>query len=132
MIALFVFVLLVIVPAAAALLSETSFLSRAAIRPAFGIGAPIVYSRRAISTQPVAGARDIRPSERGEFYYYNLVNYLRVTEVLDDGRVLAIACNNVRLCFSPGDSDFRKARVMERLIYRRRFPISAPEATRAV
>ena len=122
MIVLFVFLLLVIVPAAVALFSETSLLSRAGIAPAFGIGAPIVYSRRAISTQPVSGARDIRPSERGEFYYYNLINYLRVTEVLDDGRVIAIAGNNKRLCFSPSDSHFRKARVTERLIYRRRFP----------
>jgi hypothetical protein len=122
MIVLFVFVLLIIVPAAAAFLSETSLLSRAGITPAFGIGAPIVYSRRAISTQPVSGARDIRPSERGEFYYYNLINYLRVTEVLDDGRVLAIARNNMRLCFSPSDSSFRKARLAERFIYRWRFP----------
>jgi hypothetical protein len=122
MIVLFVFVLLVIVPAAAGLLCETLLLSRAAITPAFGIGTPIVYSRRAISTQPVSGARDIRPSERGEFYYYNLINYLRVTEVLDDGQVIAVARNNMRLCFSPSDSHFRKARVTERLIYRRRFP----------
>src|SRR4029077_13429823 len=122
MIVLFVVVLLVIVPAAAALLSQTSFLSRAAITPGSGIGTAVVYSRPSISTQPVSGARDIRPSERGEFYYYNLVNYLRVTEVLDDGRVLAVAGNNMRLCFSPGDSDFRKAGVVERVIYRRRFP----------
>lgn len=122
MIVLFVLVLLVIVPAAVAFLSETSLLSRAIITPAFGIGSPVVYSRRAISTQPVSGARDVQPSERGEFYYYNLVNYLRVTEVLDDGRVIAVARNNKRLCFSPNDSRLRKARVTERLIYRRRFP----------
>jgi hypothetical protein len=119
---LLIITFLVIVPAVAAMLSESSVLSHAWSRSAFGVGAPIVYSRRAISTQPVSGARDIRPSERGEFYYYNLINYLRVTEVLDDGRVLAVACNNVRLCFSPGDSDFRKARLTERFIYRWRFP----------
>jgi hypothetical protein len=122
MLVLFVLVLLVIVPAAAALLSETSLLSRGTITPAFGIGAAIVYSRQAISTQPVSGARDIRPSERGEFYYYNLINYLRVTDVLDDGQVIAVARNNMRLCFSPSDSHFRKARLTERFIYRRRFP----------
>ena len=118
MIVLFVLTVLVVVPAAVAFLSDTSVLSRAA----FGIGAPVVYSRQAISTQPVSGARDVRPSERGEFYYYNLVNYLRVTEVLDDGRVIAVARNNKRLCFSPSDSHFRKAGLIERLIYRWRFP----------
>ena len=122
MIVLLIITFLVLVPAAAAILSERSILSHVRTESAFGVGAPIVYSRRAISTQPVSGARDIRPSERGEFYYYNLINYLRVTEVLEDGRVLAIACNNVRLCFSPGDSDFRKARLTERFIYRWRFP----------
>ena len=122
MIVLFVVALLVIVPAAAALLCQTSFLSRAAITPGFGIGAAVVYSRPAISTQPVSGARDIRPSERGEFYYYNLVNYLRVTEVLDDGRVIAISQNQKRLCFSPSDSHFRKAGLIERFIHRWRFP----------
>jgi hypothetical protein len=118
MIVLFVLIVLIIVPAAVAYFSETLPLSRAA----FAIGAPIVYSRQAISTQPVSGARDIRPAERGEFYYYNLVNYLRVTEVLDDGRVIAVARNNKRLCFSPSDSHFRKAGLSERLFYRRHFP----------
>jgi hypothetical protein len=118
MIVLFVLFVLVIVPAAIALLSDTSILSRGA----FGIGAPVVYSRQAISTQPVSGARDVRPSERGEFYYYSLVNYLRVIDVLEDGRVIAIARNDKRLCFSPTDSQFRKAGLVERWIYRWRFP----------
>src|SRR5215471_15859670 len=118
MIFLFVLVVLVIVPAAVALLSDTSIWSR----DPFGIGAPIVYSRQAISTQPISGARDVRPSERGELYYYNLVNYLRVIEVLKDGRVIAIARNNKRLCFLPSDAHFRKARLIERCIYRWRFP----------
>src|SRR5215471_21049933 len=122
MLILFVLIVLVVVPATVAFLSETSLLSRAIATPAFGIGAPIVYSRQAISTQPVSGARDVRPSERGEFYYYSLVNYLRVIDVLEDGRVIAIGRNNKRLCFLPSDAHFRKARLIERCIYRWRFP----------
>ena len=122
MIVLFVLVLLVGLPAAAAFFSERSLLSRAIITPAFGIGAPVVYQRRVISTHPSADARDVRPSERGEFYYYSLVNYLRVADVLDDGRIIAVARNNKRLCFWPDDSQFRKARLVERFIYRWRFP----------
>lgn len=62
------------------------------------------------------------PSERGEFYYYSLINYLRVADVLDDGRIIAIARNNKRLWLWPNDSQLRKARLLERLLYRWRFP----------
>ena len=127
MIVLLIIIALVIVPASVAFLSDTSLFSRAWVTPAFGIGAPIIHSRRAISTRPVFGARNVRPSERGEFYYYNLVNYLRVTHVLDDGSVIAIARDNERLCFSPDDTRFRKAGLVERLIYRWRFPHLQPD-----
>jgi hypothetical protein len=118
---LFLLTVLVIVPAIAALLSKTS-LSSAAIRSAFAIGVPIVYRHQEMSTRPCSGARDIHPSERGEFYYYSLIDYLRVTEVLRDGRIIAIGRDNKRLCFWPNDSHLRKARVTERFVYRQRFP----------
>src|SRR5215471_21140726 len=122
MLILFVLIVLVVVPATVAFLSETSLLSRAIATPAFGIGAPVVYSRRAISTQPVSGATNVRPSERGEFYYYSLANYLRVTHVLADGRIIAVAQDNKRWCLWPYDSQLRKARLSERIIHRWRFP----------
>jgi hypothetical protein len=118
MIVLSVLILLVVLPAIVALLSEASLLPR----PTFGVGAPIVYSHRESSTHPHLDARDLLPSPRGEFYYYNLVNYLRVTDVLDDGRIIAVARDNKRLCFWPDDSQFRKARLTERFFYRWRFP----------
>jgi hypothetical protein len=90
--------------------------------PRFDIGAPVVYQREEVSTHPVADALNVRPSERGEFYYYSLVNYLRVTQVLDDGRIIAVTRDNKRLCLSPNDSQLRKARFTERFIYRWRFP----------
>jgi hypothetical protein len=120
MIILFVLILLVLLPAAAAFLSETSLLSRTVTAPAFGVGAPIVYQRQEISTYPTGDARDVRPSAHGEFYYYSLVDYLRVTHVLDDGRIIATARDATRYCFWP--NDVRKARLTERFIYRWRFP----------
>src|SRR5207248_3624746 len=53
---------------------------------------------------------------------YTVINYLRVAEVMADGRIIAVARNNKRLCFRPNDSGLRKARLAERLIYRPRFP----------
>ena len=97
MIVLLLITLLIIVPAAVALLSDRSMTPQLMMTRAFGIGAPIVYTRQEMSTNPSADARDVCPSERGEFYYYNLVDYLRVTEVLDDGRVIAVARDNNRL-----------------------------------
>ena len=122
MIVLLVLTLLVILPATVAFLGNTSLLPRAFMMPVFNIGSPVVYSRREISTQPLPDAHDVRPSEHGEFYYYNLVNYLRVTEVLDDGRVIAVTRDNNRILFWPSDSQFRKARLSERFFYRWRFP----------
>ena len=119
---LIVLTVLILVPAAAAFLSETSLPSRAIITPGFGVGVAVVYQQRGISTQPVANAHEVHPSERGEFYYYSLINYLRVADVLDDGRIIAIARDNKRLCLSPNDSQLRKARLLERLLYRWRFP----------
>ena len=116
------FALLVLVPAAA-LISEASRWHRSSIRPAFSIGAAIIYRQeRVASTRPTANAHDIRPATRGEYYYYSIINYLRVTEVLGDGRIIAVARNHKRLCFWPNDSALRKARLNERLFYRQRFP----------
>jgi hypothetical protein len=115
---------LVVLLAAAAFVSEGSLLRRVPIMSGFSVGAPIVYRRHEASTCPTADALDIHPAERGDFYYYSVINYLRVTEVLSDGRIIAVARDNKRLCFWPNDSSLRKARLTERLIYRPRFPHS--------
>ena len=115
--------LFVAVPATLAFFSETSLWQRSLLKPAFSVGTPIVYRQQQVSTRPAADAYDVYPAERGDYYYYTIINYLRVTEVLSDGRIIAVARNNERLCFSPNDSSLRKARLAERLIYRR-FPQS--------
>jgi hypothetical protein len=124
MFVLSLFALLVLLPAAAALIFETSLWRPSSIKPAFSIGAPVIYQQEVASTSPTADARDIRPATRGEYYYYSIIDYLRVIEVLGDGRIIAVARNDKRLCFWPNDSALRKARLNERLIYRQRFPRS--------
>jgi hypothetical protein len=115
---------LVLLPATVALLSETSLFHRAFSRRAFRIGAPVVYRQEEVATCPASNAYDVHPAERGEYYYYSIINYLRVAEILGDGRIIAVARNNERLCFWPDDSSLRKARLIERLIYHLRFPNS--------
>ena len=124
MFVLSLFALLVLLPAAAALISEASLWRRSSIKAAFSIGAPLIYRQEVASTSPTPDARDIRPATRGEYYYYSIIDYLRVIEVLGDGRIIAVARDDKRLCFWPDDSSLRKARLNERLIYRQRFPRS--------
>jgi hypothetical protein len=114
--------LLVTLLAAGALFFEISFSQTHSLKPAFRIGAPVVYRQQEVSTRPAADACDVHPAERGEYYYYTVINYLRVAEVMADGLIIAVARNNKRLCFRPNDSGLRKARLAERLIYRPRFP----------
>jgi hypothetical protein len=116
--------LLVILPATAALLFETSIRQRSLLKPGYTVGTPLVYRQQEVSTRPAANAREIRPAERGDFYYYSIINYLRVVEVLRDGRIIAVTRNEARLCFWPNESNLRKARLRERLIYPPRFPHS--------
>ena len=125
MAALVFFALLVGLPATVALLSETSLLQRAFTRSAFCVGAPIVHRRQEVSTRLRPGAVDVHPATRGEFYYYSVLNYLRVTKVLDDGRIIAVARDNNRLCLSSSDPQLRKASLTERFIHSSRFPAPA-------
>jgi hypothetical protein len=113
--------LFVAVPATVAFLSETSRWQRSLLKPAFSVGTPIVYRQQEVSTRPAADAYDVYPAERGDYYYYSIIYYLRVIEVLSDGRIIAVARNHQPLCLWPNDSCLRRARLTERLIYRR-FP----------
>ena len=125
MTALLFLVLVVLLPLGIALGFQSSSLQRAATsRPAFHIGTPIVYREDAVSTCPASDAHDVYPAERGDYYYYSILNYLRVIEILGDGRIIAIARNHQRLCFWPNDSSLRKAKLSERVLYPLRFPRS--------
>ena len=119
------FALLVCLPVIVALLSETSLLQRPCTRSAFYVGAPIVHRKQEASTHLRPGAFDVHPATRGEFYYYSVLNYLRVTKVLDDGRIIAVARDNNWLCLSSSDPQLRKASLTERLIHGSRFPAPA-------
>lgn len=85
------------------------------------VGARIVYREEQISTRPVAHAHNVQPAERGEFYYYSLINYLRVTEVLRDGRLIAVTNDRRQFCFAPDDAHLRKPRLLEGVLHRARF-----------
>lgn len=115
-------VCLILLPATIAFFADPSRSHQFSIKPAFGVGAPIVYQHEEVCTCPVPGAREVHPSERGEYYYCSIINYLRVIEVLRDGRIVAVARDHKRLCFWPDDSSLRKAHLTERFFHPLRFP----------
>lgn len=61
------------------------------------------------------------PPSAVSFYYCSLINYLRVTEVLRDGRLIAVTKDRRRFCFAPDDSHLRKPRLLEGVLHRARF-----------
>jgi hypothetical protein len=95
--------------------------SRAKLQP----GAPIIYRVVETSTHPVREGRDIRPAERGEFYYYVTQKYWRVEEVRPDGMILARSSFMEQHCLRADDPNLRKASLVERLRYGARFPFPA-------
>ena len=120
---LLLLVLLVLFPIAVALLFHPVPRKHAAsTSPAFTIGTPVIYQRDEVSTCPTPDAHDVHPAEHGDYYYYSILNYLRVIDVLADGRIIAVARNQQRLCFWPNDSCVRKAHLRERFLHPLRFP----------
>lgn len=115
---LLLLVLVVAIPAALGIWLANSQLNASR---RWNIGARIVYSEEQASTHPVPHARNVRPAERGEFYYYSLVNYLRIIKVLADGRVVAVGSDQREFCFAPNDDNLRKARLFERVMHRAHF-----------
>jgi hypothetical protein len=85
-------------------------------------GDPLIYRKPKVSSRPGPRARNIQPSENGDDYYYEVEKFWTVANVLDDGRLLAVTRTGKGVYLSPEDERLRKARLIERLRYRRRFP----------
>ncbi len=85
-------------------------------------GDPLIYRKPKVSPHPGPRARNIQPTENGDVYSYEVDKFWTVANVLDDGGVLAVTRTGKKVYLSPEDERLRKARLTERLRYRRRFP----------
>jgi hypothetical protein len=85
-------------------------------------GDPLIYRKPKVSPRPGPRARNIQPAENGDDYYYEVDKFWIAADVLDDGRLLAVTRKGKQVQLSPEDERLRKARLIERLRYRRRFP----------
>lgn len=82
----------------------------------------LVYRKPKVSPRPGPRARHVKPAENGDDYYYEVNKFWALSDVLDDGRLVAVTRTGKRLYLTPEDERLRKARWLERLLYRQRFP----------
>ena len=95
------------------------------LRRKLQVGAPVIYRKLEISTCPSRDACEVRPAERGEFYYYLTKKYWRVEAIRPDGWIVARSPFMEQFCLRPDDPNLRKANLIERLRYAPRFPYPA-------
>jgi hypothetical protein len=85
-------------------------------------GDAIVYRKQKFSTHPGARAYDISAAENGDNYSYLVDKYWTVAGLLDNGLVVAVTRTNKRHYLRPDDLNLHRARIIERVRYRNRFP----------
>lgn len=83
----------------------------------------LIYRKPKVSPRPGPRARNVHPAENGDDYYYEVDKFWTVSDVLDDGRLVAVTRTGKRLYLTPRDERLRKAGWLERLRFRRRFPV---------
>jgi hypothetical protein len=88
----------------------------------------LIYRKSKVSPRPGPRARNVQASEKGDDYYYEVDKFWTVSDVLEDGRVVAVTRTGKRVYLTPEDERLRKAGLLARLRYRRRFPSAAPQA----
>ena len=86
-------------------------------------GDPLIYRKDKVSIHtPGTRARNIWAAENGDHYFYEVDKFWAVSDVLEDGRLVAVTRTGKRHYLQPGDRNLRKPGLVERLRYRSRFP----------
>jgi hypothetical protein len=88
----------------------------------FEAGDFLVYRKEKVSSHPGPRARNVTAAERGEDYYYEVDKFWTVEDVLNDGRLVARTRTGKQIYLTPEDEHLRKARLLERVRFRDRFP----------
>ena len=82
----------------------------------------LIYRKSKVSPRPGPRARNVHPSDKGDDYYYEVDKYWTVSNVLEDGRLVAVTRTGKQVYLTPEDENLRKAGWIERFRHRRRFP----------
>ncbi|HEX4084715.1 MAG TPA: hypothetical protein VHY22_07390 [Chthoniobacteraceae bacterium] len=82
----------------------------------------VIYRKSKASTRPGPRARNVQAAENGDDYYYEVDKYWALSEVLEDGRVMAVTRTGKQIYLPSEDKRLRKAGLIERFRHRGRFP----------
>jgi hypothetical protein len=88
----------------------------------YAVADHVIYRKQKVSAHPGQRARQIRPSEKGEDYYYLVDKYWVVSAVLYDGSIEVMTRTGKRYCLRPDDPNLHKPSLIEELVHRDRFP----------
>lgn len=123
MAAISVFSILILIPACAGFFFFREGSQRAGESGGLQPGDPLIYRKDKVSIHtPGARARNVWAAENGDHYFYEVDKFWAVSDVLDDGRLVAVTRTGKRHCLEAGDRNVRKPGLVERLRYRSRFP----------
>ncbi len=82
----------------------------------------LIYRKSKASPRPGPRARNVQAAENGDDYYYEVDKFWTLADVLDDGRLVARTRTGKQVYLTPEDERLRKAGILERMRFRRRFP----------
>lgn len=93
----------------------------------YSVGDPVVYHKPKVSSRPGPRAEAIHPSGSGEDYAYAVNKYWTVTAVVDETTIEIVTRRGKIHQLKTDDPCLRKASLLERLLYRKRFPTAERE-----
>jgi hypothetical protein len=82
----------------------------------------LIYRKSKASPRPGPRARNVQPAENGDDYYYEVDKFWTVSDVLEDGRLVAVTRTGKHVYLTPEDERLRKAGLLARALHRGRFP----------
>lgn len=85
-------------------------------------GDRVIYHAQKCGPRPGSSARGVQPSRRGEDYNYHVPKFWVVEEVLDKCVVVLRTRKGKRRELPVDDPRLRRASLVERILYRSRFP----------
>ena len=98
----------------------------------FKIGDYVIFRRLRSANRPSRKATRIRPSLRGESYAFVVNKYWIVDDLIDDEELVLLRTPKGKtISVSIHDPSLRHATIVERWLYRRRFPHPLPGGPQA-
>jgi hypothetical protein len=92
----------------------------------FKPGDYVVYRKKKVSVHPGPHAKRVYPAPNGDTYSYDVDKFWTVVAVQPNNEIVVCTRRGKRLIVNAADPALRRARWLERLLFRRRFPVLQP------